>query len=37
MRVNRRGIPLTALAVSAIATGICVLVNYFMPGERSNC
>ncbi len=32
-RVNRRGIPLTALAVSAAATGICVLVNYFMPGE----
>ncbi|GJG97930.1 amino acid permease [Cupriavidus pauculus] len=33
LNVNRRGIPLTALAVSAAATGICVLVNYFMPGE----
>jgi len=33
MHVNRRGIPLTALGVSALATGICVLVNYFMPGE----
>lgn len=33
MHVNRRGIPLTALAVSAAATGICVLINYFMPGE----
>lgn len=33
MHVNRRGIPLTALGVSALTTGICVLVNYFMPGE----
>jgi len=33
LKVNRRGIPLTALAVSAVATGICVLVNYFMPGQ----
>lgn len=33
MKVNRRGIPLAALGVSALATGICVLVNYFMPGE----
>ncbi|WP_019448921.1 amino acid permease [Cupriavidus sp. BIS7] len=33
LRVNRRGIPLTALAVSAIATGICVVINYFMPGQ----
>ncbi|AZG16584.1 amino acid permease [Cupriavidus pauculus] len=33
LNVNRRGIPLTALAVSAVATGICVLVNYFMPGQ----
>lgn len=33
MKVNRRGIPLAALGVSALATGLCVLVNYFMPGE----
>ncbi|MEN7528297.1 MULTISPECIES: amino acid permease [unclassified Cupriavidus] len=33
LKVNRRGIPLAALAVSAIATGFCVLVNYLMPGE----
>jgi len=32
-RVNRRGIPLPALAVSAVATGACVLLNYLMPGE----
>ena len=33
LKVNGRGVPLTALAVSATATGICVLVNYFMPGK----
>jgi aromatic amino acid transport protein AroP len=33
LNVNRRGVPLTALGVSALATGICVCVNYFMPGE----
>ena len=33
LNVNRRGIPLTALAVSAIATGACVVINYFMPGQ----
>lgn len=33
MKVNRRGVPLTALGVSALATGLCVLINYFMPGE----
>jgi aromatic amino acid transport protein AroP len=32
-RVNARGIPLPALAVSAVATGACVLLNYLMPGE----
>ncbi|WP_010099575.1 amino acid permease, partial [Burkholderia ubonensis] len=31
--VNRRGIPLAALGASALATGVCVLVNYFMPGK----
>ncbi len=31
--VNRRGVPLAALGVSAAATGICVSINYFMPGE----
>jgi aromatic amino acid transport protein AroP len=33
LKVNRRGIPLAALGVSALATFICVLVNYFMPGR----
>jgi aromatic amino acid transport protein AroP len=33
LKVNRRGVPLAALAVSAIATAVCVSVNYFMPGK----
>ncbi|MDC8757102.1 amino acid permease [Janthinobacterium fluminis] len=33
LKVNRRGVPLTALGVSALATGACVAVNYFMPGK----
>ena len=33
LKVSRRGVPLTALGVSATATGVCVLVNYFMPGQ----
>ena len=33
LKVNSRGVPLVALGVSAVATGICVLVNYFMPGK----
>lgn len=33
LKVNRRGIPLAALGVSAFATGACVLINYFMPGK----
>jgi aromatic amino acid transport protein AroP len=33
LKVNRRGVPLAALGVSALATAICVSVNYFMPGE----
>jgi len=33
LKVNRRGVPLAALGVSAAATGIAVLVNYFLPGE----
>ena len=30
---NRRGVPLAALAVSAIATGSAILINYFLPRE----
>lgn len=33
LTVNRRGIPLTALGVSALATALCVLINYLMPGK----
>jgi len=33
LRVNGRGVPLAALGVSALATGICVALNYFMPGK----
>jgi len=31
--VNGRGIPVPALAVSAAATALCVVLNYVMPGE----
>ena len=33
LKVSRSGVPLTALGVSALATGLCVLLNYLMPGE----
>ena len=33
MRTNARGVPLNALAVSAIATGSAILINYFLPDE----
>jgi aromatic amino acid transport protein AroP len=33
LKVNSRGVPVLALGVSALATGICVCLNYFMPGE----
>jgi aromatic amino acid transport protein AroP len=33
LKINRRGVPLAALGVSAVATGLCVLINYLMPGE----
>ncbi len=32
-RVNKRGIPLKALSISALATGFCVLLNFAMPGK----
>lgn len=32
-KINKRGIPLNALGVSAIATGLCVLLNFVMPGQ----
>lgn len=33
LKVDRRGVPYVALGVSALATAICVLINYLMPGE----
>lgn len=33
LAVNRRGIPVAALGVSAVATGLCVLINYLMQGK----
>jgi aromatic amino acid transport protein AroP len=33
LKVNKRGVPLLALGVSATATGLCVLINYVMPGK----
>ncbi|MBP2169800.1 aromatic amino acid transport protein AroP [Erwinia toletana] len=33
LKVDARGVPVIAIAVSALATAICVLVNYLMPGE----
>ncbi|BAP42044.1 amino acid permease [Pseudomonas sp. 21LCFQ02] len=33
LKVNARGVPVNSLAVSATATGLCVLINYLMPGE----
>lgn len=33
LAVNQRGVPLAALGVSALATGICVVLNYLMPGK----
>ena len=33
LKVDRRGVPYIALGVSALATAVCVLINYLMPGE----
>lgn len=33
LKVNRRGVPLTALGVSSVATALCVVINYVLPGE----
>ncbi|MFJ1337817.1 amino acid permease [Pseudomonas caricapapayae] len=33
LKVNDRGVPLAALGISALATGLCVLINYLMPAE----
>ncbi|QCR37138.1 amino acid permease [Nissabacter sp. SGAir0207] len=33
MKVDRRGVPVVAIGVSAAATAFCVLINYLMPGK----
>ena len=33
LKTNKSGVPLVALSVSAIATLLCVLINYLMPGK----
>lgn len=33
LKVNRRGVPMKALGISAVATGLSVVINYLMPGE----
>lgn len=33
LKVDARGVPVIAIAVSAAATALCVLINYLMPGE----
>ncbi|MCQ9424122.1 amino acid permease [Pseudomonas sp. LJDD11] len=33
LRVNRRGIPVAAVLASAAVTGVCLLINYLVPGN----
>ncbi len=33
LKVDRRGVPVATILVSAVATALCVLINYLMPGE----
>ncbi|WP_031364934.1 amino acid permease [Caballeronia sordidicola] len=33
MKVDRRGVPVAAIGLSALATGTCVLVNFLMPAN----
>lgn len=33
LKVDRRGVPVGTILVSAITTALCVLINYVMPGE----
>lgn len=33
LRVNRRGIPVPAVLASAAVTGVCLLINYLVPGN----
>ncbi|RJT44750.1 aromatic amino acid transporter AroP [Rahnella woolbedingensis] len=33
MKVDKRGVPVASILVSATTTALCVLINYLMPGE----
>ncbi len=33
LTVDRRGVPVIAIGVSALATALCVLINYVLPGK----
>ncbi|KAA5929750.1 aromatic amino acid transporter AroP [Pantoea sp. Bo_2] len=33
LKVDRRGVPVLTILVSAVATALCVLINYLMPGQ----
>ncbi|SLM64588.1 MULTISPECIES: amino acid permease [Dickeya] len=33
LKVDRRGVPVVAIGLSALATALCVLINYLMPGK----
>lgn len=33
MKVDKRGVPVASILVSAATTALCVLINYLMPGE----
>jgi aromatic amino acid transport protein AroP len=33
LNVDKRGVPVTSILVSAATTALCVLINYLMPGE----
>ena len=33
LKVDHRGVPVLTILVSAVATALCVLINYLMPGE----
>jgi len=33
LKVDRRGVPVVAIGISALATALCVLINYLMPGK----
>ncbi|MBX8522227.1 amino acid permease [Pseudomonas cichorii] len=33
LKINARGVPVNALAISALSTGTCVLINYLMPEQ----